>query len=193
MKLKDIVTIQTGLLKGRKKGNDSEKSEERYVLSLKSVRDNGELASEFLTKDTYVDLDEKYVTKENDIIVKTFEPFSALYIHENQVGLVIPSYFIILRNPIEDFSAMYIKEFLNTNIGRSQLYKRSTSTTMKTIKAKDLKEVDILKKDSCRQDAQVYLAYLLRIEIAILDKLLASKKKSANIILNQVFSGGSHE
>ncbi|MBR3627883.1 MAG: hypothetical protein IKN42_03430, partial [Elusimicrobia bacterium] len=126
IKLSELFDVQIGLVVSRKAIDFTEQSNNinynKYkVLSLKSfLEDNSIDSSCFNEIYTENMMDEKYLTKENDIIVRLINPLKSFVVTKNLENIVVPSQFVKLRNNksinilSEPVINEYVSIFLNT-------------------------------------------------------------------------------
>ncbi|MCK4491988.1 MAG: hypothetical protein KAU03_05145, partial [Candidatus Altiarchaeales archaeon] len=86
MKLINMSEVQTGLVLVRKKADASDKDANKYnVLTLKSFEPRGWLNERelnvFLSKEK---LENKYLTKKGDIIIRLTTPYTAICMNDKQ-------------------------------------------------------------------------------------------------------------
>ena len=80
MKLSDIASVKTGLVLSRKQAKDKEKGIEYRLLNLKAVTNNCEInMNELIAYYAEEELPSNYLTQTGDVIIKTSEPYTAVY------------------------------------------------------------------------------------------------------------------
>ncbi len=98
-KLCEIANIQSGLVLSRKEAkNDSIQAAEYRNFTLRSVNADGSINMQLL--DRYLaseKIEAQFITREDDIIIRLFTPFSPVLITETLTGFVVPSQFAIIR------------------------------------------------------------------------------------------------
>ena len=173
IKLKDIVKFYSGLIISRQKAYS--KSKILYsVLNYKSITDSLNIDINKLDKVyTKEEVDKKYITNKNDIIIKLVYPFKAILIREKKSGILITSNFckIICSDKI---LPEYLIACLNSKIIDKKLKVESKNQSISQISIKDLENVEIELYDTKKQRiiANLYNDYLKKIQLTkiILEK-----------------------
>ncbi len=191
MELNQISEIQTGLVLARKRAESKDKETVKYILlTLKSCDSTGILNPEFL--DEFVSnsqLEKKYLTKENDIIIRLTSPYTALVIESNAEGIVIPSNFAIIRLMNNLFHPEYIALYLNSEDTNKLFHQSAISTTIPLIKTSFLKKVNIVEKSLDIQKRMAELRKLQYKEDMLLNNLKQEKKKLAKAYIGKIIMG----
>ena len=186
MKLNKLATVKTGLVLSRKESKNVDKSYEYQQLNLKAVDDNGTInindtipfyASENLTSN--------YLTQVGDIIVKTSEPYTAVYITQEYAGLVIPSHFVVVRVDTATALPQYIAWYLNKERIK-KAFRMSCVGLLKQIKPTIIAETEIKLPTFERQQQVVALYDISQKEIQLLEKLIKQKKIHYKLLINKV-------
>lgn len=186
MELNKIATVKTGLVLSRKESKDASERFEYRQLNLKAVCDNGTInindtipfyASEQLTTN--------YLTQVGDIVVKTSEPYTAVYITEEYANLVIPSHFVVVRVDTSKALPQYIAWYLNKDRIK-KAFSMSCVGMLKQIKPTLIGATEI--KLSCleKQKQVVELYDISRQEMQLLEKLLRQKENYYKALINKV-------
>lgn len=176
MKLKNISNLRTGVVLNRKKS--TEKTEFKYrLLTLSSLSDEGLINNNFL-EDFYSKekLSEDYFTQEGDIVVRLREPVITSYITKNDSGILVPSYFGIIRVKKKEFLPQYIASVINQERVQKELLKDISGTAVTIIKIQALGEVNIKKIDIDKQRKIGRIAELYIKEMELMRKLTEKKK-----------------
>ncbi len=188
MNLKNISGVQTGLVLVRKKAQNTDENKYIYSrLTLKSFEPQGWLNEReldvFLSKEK---LENKYITKKGDIILRLTAPYTAICINDNQEGLVIPSNFAIIRLKEQKFIPEFISLFLNTEIIEKNFIKLAISTTIPLIKTTHIKDIDVPEKSYNIQRNLVELNQLYVKEKILLSKLVNEKERLVKASINKI-------
>ncbi len=180
MKLGDIADIKIGLILSRKKAELEYQVKKSYkLITLKNVEDDGmPNDTPFEVFESDEELDAQYFTNEGDILMRLSYPNTALYISEDLVDLLIPSYFAIIRlKEGQGFIPEYISWYLNSDTTKRELIKAQTGTSVFTTNKSTLSSLDIKKISIKRQEAIVELQRLHWRERYLLNKLICEKEK----------------
>ncbi len=188
MKLGEIALIKTGLVLTRKKASMKYEIENTYkLITLKNIEDNGAFNEEpFETFESNDKLNEGYFTEEGDILIRLSYPYTTVYIDKSKVGLLVPSYFTIIKLRTSNYIPEYITWYLNSDKAKKELMKSQTgtamSTTNKTILASiDIKEIPIEDQKRIARIQELYLK-----ERGLLYELVEEKEKYYKSITNKL-------
>ena len=144
------------------------------MLNYKSITDDGSIDINKLDKlDLKENISTKFITKENDIIIKLVYPFKAVLISKSEIGIVVTSNFckIICSDKV---LPEYLIACLNSEKIDRNLKIESKNQTISQISIKDLEKVEIELHDIENQKriANIYMNFLKRIQLTktILEK-----------------------
>lgn len=107
--------------------------------------------------------DSKFLTYENDIIVKVTTPYSCVLVDEGHTGLLTTSAMAVLRKKEDvEIEMAYVAAFLNSTQVRAKFKEVSTGTSTKTLSKRILSELELpnLGADKENKIAEVYLKYV---------------------------------
>ena len=144
-KLSDIADIRTGLVVSRKAASLRVHSVHQYrLLTLASIADNGDIIENKLD-DFFANqkIQDMYLAKEGDIVVRLSSPNIACYISKEYAGLLVPSQFAIIRYKKKDVLSEYIGVAINSASLQQQLRSAQRGTVIKVINTKALRELNI--------------------------------------------------
>ena len=177
MILNSIASVRTGLILSRKEAKTAESCCEYRQLNLKAIDDNGRIdLGETVPFYTSEELSDNYLTRIGDIIVKTTEPYTAVYITEEYTDLVIPSHFVLIRDINEEVVLpQYISWYLNTDRIK-KMFRMSSTGSLKQIRPAMIGEVEIKPPTIERQKQVIELHEYSCTEIQLLEKLIELKK-----------------
>lgn len=189
IKLGDIATIGTGLVVKRKQAMDSSEVVKEYqMLTLKSFEQGGWLnTNELEVFKSNEELDEKYITKTGDVIVRLSSPNTAIAVNNEISGLLVPSLFAIVRVEAEYIDPEYLSVYLNSDSMKRIYARSSVGTAIQIIKTSMLKELVIPIQTLEKQKQIVEINKLAVRERLLLERLLDEKIKYHNMIMNKVF------
>lgn len=186
MKLNEIASVKTGLVLSRKEARNPADEYEYRQINLKSVSDRGVINIDELTVFYATEkLQNNYLTQTGDVIVKTSEPYTAVYITDEYADFVIPSHFVIIRADIKKIIPQYIAWYLNKDSVKKAFYKSCTGT-LKQIKPSTIAETEIKLPDLCRQKQVVELYELSQRELKLLDELRTKKEMYYKSLINKI-------
>ncbi|MBR3655351.1 MAG: restriction endonuclease subunit S [Elusimicrobia bacterium] len=191
IKLSELFDVQIGLVVSRKAVDFTEQSNNinysKYkVLSLKSFLEDNTISTDFFNE-IYTEniMDEKYLTKENDIIVRLINPLKSFVVTKDLENIVVPSQFVKLRNNkssnilSEPVINEYVSIFLNTfsNTKKMQQYKKEDTWLVNSIKQSTISDIDIPVINLEKQKEIVEFYKLLNKEIKLYKNLIEKKEE----------------
>ena len=188
MKLGEIAKIKIGLVLIRKKAKIKYEIKDIYnLITLKNIEDNGAFNEKpFEIFESNDELDKGYFTEEGDILIRLSHPYTAVYIDESKVNLLVPSSFSIIKLTTSNYIPEYIAWYLNSDKAKKELIKSQTGTAMittnKTILASiDIKEIPIEDQKRIGKIQELYLK-----ERELLDRLIEEKEKYYKAVTNKL-------
>ena len=189
MKLEKISNIQTGLVLARKRASVMDKKVNNYkMLTLRSFENSGWINLSNLDLFTTTEIiEDKYLTKKGDIVIRLTAPYTAVSI-SSETELLIPSNFAVIRILNSEFIPEFIALILNSKTIEKEFYQSSISTTIPLIKTSHLRNVNIIEKLLTIQKKIVNLYELQKKEGILLNKLLKQTTKLADLSLNRIIT-----
>lgn len=135
LKLHDIANVRTGLILTRKRARDTFEVRQEYpLLSLHNIHEDGFFTDEpfdrYLSKEI---LDEQYLTQRGDIVLRLNAPYTAVYIEEEQKGIVFPNYFVAISIDNQSVLPEFVTWYLNTSYVKRKYVKGQTGTLVPNI------------------------------------------------------------
>ena len=177
MKLGEISDVRSGLVLSRKKaGGKSEYT--YYALNLRSIDASGYIDTWQLDLfNSKEELNEEYLTRKGDVIVRMSTPYTAVIIDENTENLVISSNFVLIRQNGGKLLPEYLYWLLNTAKVKHRIYESATSNMLGSVNAKYISdfEVEPISLEQQRQIAEINT--LAKREIKLLQMLTAKKEQ----------------
>lgn len=173
IRLDELVNISSGLIISREKTSSSNRRTYN-VLNYRGIDGDGNIVLSMLDKlELSNSIDEKFITKKNDIIVKMAYPFKAVLIGKQEENLLITSNFCKITC-LDKILPEYLVACLNSEwIGRI-LRVESKNQTINQISIKELAGLKIKLYDLKKQKiiADMYMKYLKKIQLTkmILEK-----------------------
>jgi len=188
MKLGEIAIIKTGLVLARKKATIKYEVENIYnLITLKNIEDNGAFNEEpFEPFESNDQLDKGYFTEEGDILTRLSYPYTTVYIDESKEGLLVPSYFAIIKLRTQNYIPEYITWYLNSDKAKKELIKSQTGTAMSTTNKTILSSIDIneIPIEDQKRIGKIQELYLK--ERKLLDRLIEEKEKYYKAVTNKL-------
>ena len=186
MELTKLAVVKTGLVLSRKEAKTTDKSWEYRQLNLKAVNDDGTInTDETIPFYASEELSPNYLTQVGNIVVKTSEPYTAVYITEEYANLVIPSHFVVVRVDITKALPQYIAWYLNKDRIK-KAFSMSCAGMLKQIKPTMVGETEIKLPSLERQRQVVELYNISRQEIVLLERQIRQKEAYYKALINKV-------
>lgn len=144
-KISEIADIQSGLVLSRKAAKGNNNAHQYQRLTLKSVTEDSLLdVTSFETYAASEAIDEQFITKENDIIIRLFAPVCATLIKKENEGLVVPSQLAIIRLKNGcPYLPGYLSVYLTNERSLENLIVGAGMSAQKIIKVGNVAELEI--------------------------------------------------
>lgn len=191
-KIKEIATIQIGLVLSRQtnrsQNNNLNNIQKYKVLSLKSMK-NSVFDTNCLSElSTTFNVNSRYLTKINDIIIRLSLPFCAYMIkHKHEENIVVPSQFLILKNINNAILPEFLQLYLNLpSVAKKIEANRSGTWLLNTIKQFSILNLEIQIPSIEKQKNIINLKELFDSEFNLQNRLLEKKGTFNNIILENL-------
>lgn len=167
MKLKDITeSIITGVLTRRivYDGEDNNPSLKGGKILVPKAIDNG-LIDHSLLQSVKLERDvkDKFYTKIGDVIMKLSTPYDSCFIdREEDEGLIVPSFSLIIRGLKSDYDPYFIMAFLSSRYAWNQIERLRSGRTITILSNESVAELDIpeFKKLERERISERYKNYL---------------------------------
>ncbi|MBQ6458296.1 MULTISPECIES: restriction endonuclease subunit S [Exiguobacterium] len=195
MFLGDIAEIKTGIVLTRKKVEVGGVAKATYrLITLKNITENGLFNDEpfelFQSSDV---LSPQHFTEEGDVLIRLSYPHTSVYIDASKSGLLVPSYFAVIKVDearfLPEFVAWYLnREIVKKELERSQAGTRIPSTNKTALSAIPFEDIPIE-----RQQALIKLCNLHQQEKALYNRLIDEKEKWFNAMSKQILQGEPKE
>jgi restriction endonuclease S subunit len=145
MLLDKLADISTGLVIQRKEALIEHEVEKKYhMLTLKSFNEFGWInKNDIEVFNSSEILDDRYLSKVGDVIIRLTAPYTAIPIHKEFAGFVVPSQFCIIRVKSKKILPEYLAFTLNAETIRNKFIRTSLGATIPVIRMGALKAADI--------------------------------------------------
>ncbi|GIN13104.1 hypothetical protein J26TS2_29710 [Shouchella clausii] len=195
MNLGDIADIRTGLVLTRKKADMGNEVKATYnLITLKNITENGVFNDEpfelFQSNDL---LNNQHFTETGDVLIRLNFPNTTVYIDETKSGLLVPSYFAIIKVDQSKFISEYVAWYLNTNSVKQELERSQAGTRIPITNKSTLSAIPIVDIPISKQQTLIKLWRLHWKEKILYNRLIAEKEKSFNAITKQIVQGEVRE
>lgn len=190
-KIIDLAKIRTGLVISRKATDYQNLSNNKYpkykVLSLKSVMNNTIDCNYFNEIYTNVEVETKYLTKENDVIVRLVNPLKSFVVTKDFVNVIVPSQFIKITDIDNNVLPQYLSIYLNYVYNLHKIKKEDT-WLVNSIKLSAIGNIDIPIIDLKKQQEIIKFYQLYNLEINLYKNLIEKKEQLNNGILQNLIN-----
>lgn len=167
MKLKDIADcIITGVLTRRVvyDGEDNDSSLKEGKILVPKAIDDGLIDHSLLQR---VKLDkevkDKFYTKKGDVIMKLSTPYDSCFIdREEDEGLIVPSFSLIIRGLKSDYDPYFIMAFLSSRYAWNQIERLRSGRAITILSNESVAELEVpeFKKLERERISERYKNYL---------------------------------
>lgn len=177
MKLGEIANIKTGLVLSRKAAISDRGVEEYKVITFKSLKSEGYLdENEFEDFYSSEGLNDSYITKEGDVVIRLSTPNTAAYIGKELEGAVVSSNFCVIRLIGDSIAPEYLAWYLNSSFVKKQINKELIGSAVPVVKVSFLSELSIedIPKEKQRKITEINNLYIK--EKQLLSTLIREKE-----------------
>ncbi|UYO21131.1 restriction endonuclease subunit S [Bacillus sp. 41-22] len=193
MQLGDIAKIKTGLVLSRKKAEVNYNAKEKYkLITLKNITDNGlidnDIYEEFVSND---ELDNHYFTKEGDVLMRLSHPHTVVFIDKQHSGLLIPSYFAIIKVDQTKFLPEYLAWYLNSVIVKKELERSQSGSRIPSTNQNVIKTLPVARVSISKQNVLIELNRLHQKEKRLYMELIQEKELLFQGISQQILNGSN--
>lgn len=165
-----------------------EKRNERAIGTVKVIPPKAIKAGKIEHEELYdvdykTEFDDKKLTKASDIVVKLSSPYDAAYISEEDEGLLITSFCIIIRNTGKNVLSEYLATFCNSDIYLKQVMRMVSGAKVPMLTIGKVKEAEIklLTLEEQEQVAQYYKNLCEKEQI--MEQIISLEKEKLNTVL----------
>lgn len=186
MKLSEVATVRSGLVLSRKES----KSPTAYsypLLTLRAIQPTGSIdLSKIDTFTAKEMLDTEYLAREGDIIIRLSQPYTAVLIDIVTSGMVLSSYFAIVRPDSRLLLPEYLFWLMNTPKVKQEIFESTSSNMIGAIKPKFFADFELTLLPLSDQQKIADLNATARKEIQLLRDLADAKEKYYAQIIDQI-------
>lgn len=153
------------------------------VIPPKAIKAGKIVQDELYELEYKSDFDDKKLTKAGDIVVKLSSPYDAAYITEEDEGLLITSFCIIIRNTSKTFMSEYLAAFLNSEVYLKQVMDMVSGAAVPMLTMGKIKDVMVIEMEleDQRQVAEYFQNISLKEEV--MAQIIALEKEKLNSVL----------
>lgn len=195
MQLGEVAQIKTGLVLSRKKAEIEYDAKATYkLLSLKNISEDGMIVNESFDEFTSNEnLDDHYFTEEGDVLMRLSQPYSTVYIDKNYSGLLIPSYFAIIKVNNTEVLPQYIAWYLNTKYVKNELERSQAGSRIPSTNQHTIKNIPVVLAPIKQQQILIELYQLHQKEKLLYKKLIEEKELLFQGITQQLLGGTKND
>lgn len=185
-KLSECAEIKTGLVLSRKKSDKIKKY--RYdSLNLKSINSHGYIEKEnldpFYSKEI---LNEEYLTKPGDIIIRLTAPYTAVLIDEDSKGIVFSSNFIKIETDSKKLVPEYLEWYLNSSKVKKHIDRQVSGTVIRAVNPGYYKNLNVKLITLEKQNKLAEISKMMKNEELLLRTLLNKKEILNKALINEI-------
>lgn len=185
--LGELFDISSGLVSKRKEAPPNVSGIKYRILTLRSINEKGFIDKKEIDDFTSVEeIDEKYLGRVGDVVIRLSYPFTAAIIDEEAEGLIVTSLFAILRSKTNIVNSEYISIYLNSEGMKKQYMKDASGSALQMIKTSSLKDYSVKTPDISKQEKIISMNRLFIKESILLEDLIENKKIYGRIILHKL-------
>lgn len=191
MDLGEIAQIKTGLVLSRKKAEIDYDVKAIYrLLSLKNIGEDGLIDNDTFDKFASKEiLDDQYFTKEGDVLMRLSQPYTAVYIGKEHSGLLVPSYFAIIKVNQAKVLPQYVAWQLNTLHVKNELERSQAGSRIPSTNQQAIRNIPIVLSSISKQKVLIDLYQLHQKEKMLYKKLIDEKELLFQGITRQILKG----
>lgn len=186
--LSELASIRSGLVLSRKRSQE-ERGEMYALLTLRSVKEDGELDMSAI--DRYVSvgvLPNTYQTSVGDVIVRLTWPYSAVLIDEQKAGMLVSSHFVIIRPDRERLNSGYLHWILNRPAMRRRIYENTSANMLNAVRPQFFSELKISLPPMVEQRKIAKLQALHQREQFLMKLLMKERSQLAQLLTENIYN-----
>ncbi|MGG3772960.1 restriction endonuclease subunit S [Heyndrickxia faecalis] len=195
MQLGDIAQIQTGLVLSRKKAEMPYEAKATYrLLTLKNISEDGFIENDSFEMFTSRDeLDDRYFTAEGDVLMRLNQPYTAVYVDKDHTGLLIPSYFAVIKVNQAKVLPQYLAWYLNTSNVKKELERSQAGSRIPSTNQHVIRNLSFELLSTSKQKTLIELYQLHQKEKMLYRKLMEEKELYFQTIVQQILKQGERK
>lgn len=182
MKLSNVCTLKSGFQGKTTEGNDYRQ------IRLKDVTKDGVIKYEELEGFNSEKVNEKYLLKKGDVILKAKSgDNTAAIIEEDIENVVTASHFIIITvNDTSVLSPEYLAAYLNSEYAQDYFKKHAEGTALPIVKIKTLEELEIKVVSLEKQKKIAKMYKLIKEEKLTMEQIIENRAKQFKAYLREI-------
>lgn len=195
MKLGDIAQIKTGLVLSRKKAEMDFDAKATYkLLSVKNIDEDGLfINNSFDVFNSNEVLEKHYFTEEGNIAMRLSHPYTAIYIDKEHSGLLIPSYFAIIKVNESITLPQFVAWYLNTINVKMELERAQAGSRIPSTNQHTLKNIPIKLPPISKQKRLIEIFQLHQSEKKLYRRLIEEKERFIQGVIQKTIGGEEND
>lgn len=133
---------------------------------------------------------EEHLLREGDVVMKIASPNQAIYIPREQEGVVVSSFYFVVRVRDEAFNPRFLAVYFNTRPFRAAVEQALVCSTVKSLKISDLKELEVPSLSPQKQQEAVAVALAMQKEALLLRQLREKEARYYQSVLTSLMEEG---
>ncbi len=173
MKLSDICTLRSGFQGKTTEGNQFKQ------IRLKDVTKDGVIKYDELEQFDCAKVNEKYLLKQGDIILKAKSGDNTAAIIANDIENIVPAahFIIITVKDTKVISPEYLVAYLNSEYAQDYFKKNAEGTALPIVKIKTLEALDVRIPNLQKQKEIAKIYKLIKDEKMLMEQIIENRNK----------------
>lgn len=184
MRIKDVGKLIGGQVISRVEAKtETETIGTAKILVPKAIK-NGIISHKDLSEiNIKSDLDQNKLTKAGDIVIKLSQPYDAAYITENDEGILITSFCLLMREIKENINPIYLVSVINSEIYKEQAIEATSGATVPMLTKGKIEDIDLKIPDLNEQEKIVTMSDNIKQKEELFNEIIRLEKlKLENIM-----------
>ena len=184
MRIKDVGKLIGGQVISRVEAKtEKETIGTAKILVPKAIK-NGIISHKDLSEiNIKSDLDQNKLTKAGDIVIKLSQPYDAAYITENDEGILITSFCLLMREIKENINPIYLVSVINSEIYKEQAIEATSGATVPMLTKGKIEDIDLKIPDLNEQEKIVTMSDNIKQKEELFNEIIRLEKlKLENIM-----------
>lgn len=184
MKIKEFCSLIGGQVISRVEAkSENEKIDNIKILVPKAIK-NGFISHVDLSEiNIKTKLDESKLTKVGDIVIKLSQPYDAAYITENDEGILITSFCLLLRDIKPQINPRYLVSLINSEVYKEQAMMATSGATVPMLTKSKIGNIDFKILSPNEQEKIVAMSDKIRKKEEIFSQIIILEKLKLENIL----------
>lgn len=189
MKIKDIAKLVSGQVINRVEARkDSDNICGNIKIIVPKAIKNGKINLYNLSEiNLRTEIDKNKLTKVGDIVLKLSQPYDAAYVSENDEGILITSFFLLIRDLKYNINPKYLVELINSGVYKEQAIALTSGTTIPMLTKGKVEQIDFEILNHVEQERIVKISDNIKYKEEIFREIIdLEKQKLENILRGEI-------